>query len=215
MALNADLIFVLAGRAVRKRFALELFRGGVAPRVLFSVARFEVRGFRELPLPVGFDLLPVAQLVAAPERHFFVLFGDGATPQVERIKVRRFGTLREIEALAGFLDRRREIRSVIVVTSAVHIRRVALCCRVLLPRDVRFEMVAVPRVDGGDHGPGDEMEGGVRGVTRGADASPACGTAATKTVEPRASAVEFIIESLKFGVYRVMLFFRGRPRSQD
>src|ERR1700735_1354682 len=123
---KGDLIFVLAGRAVRKRFGLELFRGGVAPRILFSVARFEVRGFRELALPVAFDLLPIAQEIPAPERHFFVLFGDGA-PLVERIAVRRFGTLREIEALAGYLLRRREIRSVIIVTSAVHVRRVALC----------------------------------------------------------------------------------------
>jgi hypothetical protein len=213
MALNADLIFVLAGRAVRKRFALELFRGGVAPRILFSVARFEVRGFRELPLPVAFDLLPVAQGVAAPERHFFVLFGDGATPQVERIKVRRFGTLREIEALAAFLDRRREIRSVIVVTSAVHIRRVALCCRVLLPRDVRFEMAAVPRADGEIRGTGDDADCGATEVTRRADAR--LKPAATKSVGPRDSVVEFITEWAKFGAYRVMLLFRGRPRSQD
>ena len=212
---KGDLIFVLAGRAVRKRFGLELFRGGVAPRILFSVARFEVRGFRELALPVAFDLLPVAQEIPAPERHFFVLFGDGAAPHVERIKVRRFGTLREIEALAGYLDRRREIRSVILVTSAVHVRRVALCCRVLLPPDVTFETVAVPRFEGGDHGPGDEMDGGARGVTRGEDASSACGTAATKPEELRASFLEFTTELVKFAAYRVMLFFRGRPRSQD
>src|SRR6204780_5913049 len=116
---KGSLIFVLGGGAVRKRFGLELFRGVVAPRILFTVGRFEVRGFRELALPVGFDLLPIAQEIPAPLRHFFVLCGDGAAPHVERIKVRRFGTLREIEALAGYLLRRREIRSVIIVTSAV------------------------------------------------------------------------------------------------
>jgi hypothetical protein len=185
---KADLIFVLAGRAARKRFALELFRDGMAPRVLFSVARFEVRGFRELALPVAFDLLPIAQLIPAPERHFFVLFGEDE-PLVERIAVRRFGTLREIEGLSAYLTRRREIRSVIVVTSAVHARRVALCCRVLLPRDVKFQMAAVPRFQ-----------------TGGSDVA---------VTEPRVSLAEFVTELVKLGVYRVMLFFRGRPRSQD
>ncbi len=206
------MIFVLAGRAVRKRCALELFRDGVAPRLLFSVARFEVRGFRELALPVGLDLLLIAQLVPAPERHFFVLFGEGE-PLVERIAVRRFGTLREIEALAGYLTRHLEIRSVIVVTSAVHARRVALCCRVLLPPTVEFRMVAVPRIKGGNRETGYDADGGAREPGRTADAR--LKPAATKAVEPRASSLEFITELVKLGVYRVMLFFRGRPRSQD
>jgi hypothetical protein len=140
-----DLIFVLAGRPVRKIYGLELYRAGVAPRILFSVARFEVRRFRELALPVEFDLLPIALPVPAEERHFFVLFGGGA-PEVERIAVRRFGTLREIEALADYLKRHREIRSVLVVTSAVHQRRVRMCCRVILPREVHFQMAATKTV---------------------------------------------------------------------
>jgi hypothetical protein len=205
---KADLIFVLAGRAVRKRFALELFRDGVAPRLLFSVARFEVRGFRELALPVAFDLLPIAQEIPAAERHFFVSFADGE-PQVERIAVRRFGTLREIEALAGYLERRREIRSVIVVTSAIHARRVALCCRVLLPPTVEFRMLVVPRIKGGNRETGYDADGGAMEPTHtaGARLKPA----ATKP-EPRASVLEFTTELVKLGVYRVMLFFRGRPR---
>lgn len=171
---------------MRKRFALELFRLGVAPRILFSVARFEVRGFKELPLPRAFDLLPIALPVAAPERHFFVLFGDGE-PQVERIAVRRFGTLREIEGLAGYLERHREIGSVIVVTSAVHARRVALCCGVLLLPNVEFRMVSVPRAG---------MEGNVGDAT-----------------DAPASPVEFAAELVKLGVYRVMLAVRGRVRT--
>jgi hypothetical protein len=209
---KADLIFVLAGRAVRKRFALGLFRDGVAPRLLFSVARFEVRGFRELALPVAFDLLPIAQEIPAPKRHFFVLFGEGE-PRVERIAVRRFGTLREIEGLSAYLTRRREIRSVIVVTSAVHGRRVALCCRVLLPPYVKFQMVAVPRIKGGDRGTGYDAGGGAREPTRTADAR--LKPAATTKPEPRASVLEFAAEMVKLGVYWVMLFFRGRSRSQD
>src|SRR5271170_2620492 len=191
---KADLIFVLAGRSVRKRFALELFRDGVAPRLLFSVARFEVRGFRELALPVAFDLLPIAQEIPAPKRHFLVLFGEGE-PRVERIAVRRFGTLREIEGLSAYLTRRREIRSVIVVTSAVHGRRVALCCRVLLPPDVQFRMVIVPRFDGEIRGFGDDADVGVRepGRTEDARLKPA----ATKPAKARASMLEFATELVK------------------
>jgi len=196
---------------VRKRFALELFRDGVASGLLFSVARFEVRGFKELPLPVAFDLLPIAQEIPATERHFFVLFGEGE-PLVERIAVRRFGTLREIEGLSAYLTRRGEIRSVIVVTSAVHARRVALCCRVLLPPYVEFRMVAVPRIEGGSRGLDDDADGGAREPAYTADAR--LKPAATKP-EARASALEFATELVKLGVYRVMLLFRGRPRLQD
>ncbi len=203
----------MAGRLVRKRFALKLFRAGMAPRIVFSVARFEVRRFKELPLPVAFDLLPIALSIPAPERHFFVGFGGGA-PEVERIAVRRFGTLREIEALAGYLGRHAEIRSVLVVTSAVHLRRVRLCCRVILPREVEIRIVAVPRV-------GERVQDEVTvaivgesaaGVTT--DAGPASGNGATKTVtEPRASFLDFGTELVKFGGYRVLLWFRGRARA--
>ena len=183
---HADLIFVLAGRPARKRFALELFQAGVARLILFSVARFEVRQFKELPLPTAFDLLPIAQSIPALERHFFVLFGDG-TPQVERIAVRRFGTLREIEALSKYLQRDNEIRSVIVVTSAVHARRVALCCRVLLPPNVEFQIAIVPQAVSGKD--------------------------AFVTTEPKASLLEFANELVKWSVYRVMLSFRRSVRA--
>ena len=183
---HVDLIFVLAGRPARKHFALELFQSGVAPQILFSVTRFEIRQFKELPLPAALDLLPLAQPIPAPERHFFVLFGEGA-PQVERITVRRFGTLREIEALSKYLERHNKIRSVIVVTSAVHARRVALCCRVLLPPNVQFQMATVPRA--------------------------AIGTNVEQTTEPRATPLEFASELVKLCVYRLLLSFRRRVRA--
>ena len=54
--------------------------------------------------------------------------------------------MREIEALADYLKRHREIRSVLVVTSAVHQRRVRMCCREILPREVHFQMAATKTV---------------------------------------------------------------------
>ncbi|MGA8074510.1 MAG: hypothetical protein WB995_13615 [Candidatus Acidiferrales bacterium] len=205
-----DLIFVLAGRPVRKIYGLELFRAGVAPRVLFSVARFEVRRFRELALPVEFDLLPIALPVPAEERHFFVLFGGGA-PEVERIAVRRFGTLREIEALADYLGRHREIRSVLVVTSAVHLRRVRMCCEVILARGVHFQMAAVPPVgEGSRHGIQGE---GYGEPVVGGSADAGLKRGATQTArEARASFLEYGTEMVKLAGYRVLLGFRGRAR---
>ncbi len=53
----ADLIFVLAGQMSRKHYALQLFRAGLAPRLLFSVSRFEIGRFSMMALPVLLDLL--------------------------------------------------------------------------------------------------------------------------------------------------------------
>ena len=71
---KADLIFVLAGRMHRKECALELFREGLAPRILLSVGRFEIRCFSKMALPVLLDLLKLAQDVPTPPRHYFVFF---------------------------------------------------------------------------------------------------------------------------------------------
>ncbi len=154
---DADMIFVLAGRPNRKRYALQLFREGRAPQLVLSTARFEVRRFKELPLPSPLDLLPVAAPVPPPERHFFVTFRAGETQaEIEKIRVHRFGTLREIEALAAYLAQRPEIRSVLAITSAAHVRRVRMCCRALLPEGIQFRIAAVPEdtesVPGAPHG---------------------------------------------------------------
>jgi len=80
----AELIFVLAGHMSRKDYALQLFRKGLAPSLLFSVGRFEIRRFSKLALPVPLDLLKLAQDVPPPRRHFFVLF-QGTECHVEHV----------------------------------------------------------------------------------------------------------------------------------
>lgn len=141
---DGDLIFAVAGRQSRKMFALELFSQGRAPKLLLSVARFEIRRFAKLPLPVSLDLLSIAAPIPAPERHFFVTFEAGKSA-VEFVRLRgRFGTLREIQALAAWLKVRPTINSVLVVSSASHLRRVRLCCRAFLPRRLQFRMLADP-----------------------------------------------------------------------
>jgi uncharacterized SAM-binding protein YcdF (DUF218 family) len=141
----ADLIFVLAGRMSRKHYALQLYREGLAPRLLISVGRFEIRRFSKMPLPTQLDLLKLAQGVPPPHRHFFVLF-QGRECQVEHVQPRRFGTLTEMASLARWIDANPEIQSVILVSNETHLRRIRLCCRHLLQRGVEVALLAVPNL---------------------------------------------------------------------
>jgi hypothetical protein len=138
-----DLLFVLAGRMSRKHYALQLFREGLAPKLLFSVARFEIRRFSKIALPVPLDLLKLAQDVPPPERHFFVLF-QGSEFRVEHVPPRRFGTLTEIASLARWLNANPQIHSVALISAATHLRRIQMCCRSLLPHGVDVALLAVP-----------------------------------------------------------------------
>jgi uncharacterized SAM-binding protein YcdF (DUF218 family) len=139
----ADLLFILAGRVHRKEYALELSRQGLAPQLLFSVGRFEIRRFSKMDLPVSLDLLKLAQELPPPQRHYFVLFNRSAV-QVEHVPPVRFGTLTEIEALARWLETHPEIRSILVISSAAHLRRIRMCCRALLSPKMEVTFLASP-----------------------------------------------------------------------
>ena len=143
----AEAIFVLAGRKSRKVYAIELFEQGMAPRLLFSVGRFEIRRFPDLGLPQTIDLLQMAQNIPPPQRHFFVLFEDQQFT-VHRIPLRGLGTLSEIDALADWLLAHLEISSLLVVSSRLHLRRLRICCRRLLRRNVKCRFVATPAENG-------------------------------------------------------------------
>jgi hypothetical protein len=142
----SDLIFVLAGLQSRKEYAATLFREGIAPLVLFSVDRFEIRRFATLdvPQPPALDLLEIARGISPPDRHFFVLLKSGQF-EVKRIPVRKLGTLSEIDALADWLPLHPEIASLLVISSGTHLRRLRLCCRALLPPNSKTYMRAVPQ----------------------------------------------------------------------
>lgn len=139
----ADLIFVLAGQVNRKGYALELYRDGFAPRLLFSVGRFEIRRFSKTLLPVPLDLLKIAQELPAPQRHYFVFF-EGQQVQAQHVPPKRFGTLTEIEALATWLKANPRIRSLLIITSGTHLQRVRMCCRALLPPQIEFAVLSAP-----------------------------------------------------------------------
>lgn len=140
---SADLIFVLAGEMHRKEYALTFFRQGFSPRILISVGRFEIRRFSRMALPVPIDLLGLAQGVPPPDRHYFVFF-HGEEVHADRVRPRRFGTLTEIDALARWLDAHPEIRSLLVVSSDTHLRRIRLCCRSLLRPGIELAFIAAP-----------------------------------------------------------------------
>lgn len=139
----ADLIFSLAGRDTRKLYALQLFQKEVAPKVVFSTGRFEIRRFACVSAAGAQQLRSVAEPVPPPKRHFFVSF-DGQRWQIDRIPVGHWGTLEEITALARWLRERPAIRSVLVVTSGMHLRRVGMCCRALLPHGVDIRLAETP-----------------------------------------------------------------------
>ncbi len=138
---KADLIFVLAGRENRKHYALELFSQKLGPRILLSVARFEIRRFSKLSLPVPLDLLRLAADVPPPQRHFFVLF-QGYDVQVNHVLPGRIGTLTEMETLRRWLDENPEVGSVLIVSSRTHLRRLEICCRSLLSPNIDVVLIA-------------------------------------------------------------------------
>ena len=138
---SADLVFVLAGGMYRKEYALDLFRQGLAPRILFSVGRFEIRRFSKMALPVPLDLLKLAQEVPPPQRHYFAFF-EGQQVRTEHVLPGRFGTLTEIDALARWLSDNPNIGSVLVVSSDSHLRRIRMCCHSFLEPEAK---ISVPR----------------------------------------------------------------------
>jgi hypothetical protein len=140
--LSSDLIFVLAGLPERKTYGLDLFRQGIAPRLILSVGRFEVRqmddfGFRDLKLREK-----VASMVPR-ERHFFIeLSGDSRTLALAGIP--QVGTFAELSALAACLAGQ-PVHSLTVISTSIHLRRVRWCCRNIAGlREKKISYVPVP-----------------------------------------------------------------------
>ena len=121
---QADLIFVLAGRMERKQYGLNLFRAGVAPRLLLSIGRFEVSKMRTIDFERVDELIAQRDRTRPDERHFFCEI-DSSGRWIEKVRLRRWNTYGEVLALREFLEGNMP-RSMIVVSTDVHLRRVAL-----------------------------------------------------------------------------------------
>jgi len=174
---------VLAGQEYRKRCALDLFGKKLAPRILFSVARFEIRRFSKMSsLPIALDLLKLAADVPPPQRHFFVFFQRNDV-QVNHVLPGRLGTLTEMEALRRWLGENPEVRSVLIVSSRTHLRRLKICCRSLLSLKIDVVLVAA---SSGPSGVAEEQPGLIQ------------------------TTLAVLVELFKVLLYSVLLNFRGR-----
>jgi len=139
----ADALFVLAGNHERKLFAVERWHAEAARSLVVSVGRFDWRRFPGLGLPDG-GLADLVSATPAWRRHFFVEVGpDGARARF--VGMRPFGTRHEARALASLM-RERGWRSVVIVTSAVHVRRASLAlARATRGSNATFSFEPVPR----------------------------------------------------------------------
>jgi uncharacterized SAM-binding protein YcdF (DUF218 family) len=119
-----DLIFVFAGRMERKAYALELYRAGIAPRLLLSIGRFEVSKMRNIGFESAAELIARRDRLAPDDRHFFCEISAAGT-HIETARLRRWNTYGEVLGLRQYLQRDMP-RSVGLVSTDVHLRRIAL-----------------------------------------------------------------------------------------
>ena len=137
-----DLVFVLAGLPERKSYGLKLLRDGITPKLVLSVARFEIRKFAATPLgdPAMIDR---ARSLPAGQRHFFVeATANRTTRQLANLE--GSGTFAELWAFARLLPE--SPLRIGIVSTTIHMRRVHLCCRrirCLRPYQIRY--YPVPR----------------------------------------------------------------------
>ena len=124
---RSDLVVVLSGLPERKPYGLRLFRESLAPRLILSVGRFEVRQIASLGLEDGMGLRQMAQRIRPDQRHFFVDFrGDSQRAVVAPLAGQ--GTFAELRSLARYLDGE-PLNSLTIVSTSIHLRRVRFCCR--------------------------------------------------------------------------------------
>ena len=139
----ADCIFVLAGKQERKTYGIKMWRFGYAPRLILSISRFEWRKFNELNLESDGGLEALVEQIPAKKRHFFVRL-DRQDVTCAAMKKGFLGTRSESRALAGYL-RELPVRSLLVVSSPAHLRRVSLCFRRAFRKTrIQLTFVAVP-----------------------------------------------------------------------
>src|SRR5262245_33242483 len=138
---QAEAIFVLAGRMERKEYGIELFRAGVAPLLVLSIGRFEVSKLRNMQLEGIPELITLRDATPASDRHFFMKFTASGV-EVEKATLVTWNTYGEVLALRKLLCPM-QARRVIVVSTDIHLRRVAHVVGKLF-RNVRMEFCFCP-----------------------------------------------------------------------
>jgi len=135
-----DVIFVLAGRDDRKPYGLKLFQQGLAPRLILSVGRYEVRQTAST-----FDrpeLLEIRDSLPASRRHFWMDFLGGDV-RISPANLRETNTFWELYQVSDYLGTKPS--RIALVSTSIHLRRMRYCCS-LIPsfqsRSIQF--LAVP-----------------------------------------------------------------------
>jgi uncharacterized SAM-binding protein YcdF (DUF218 family) len=140
---KSDCIFVFAGRKERKIYGIELWKSGYAPDLVLSIGRFEWRGFYTLGFPEDGDLRKLVEATPPPQRHFIYYHGAGKA-ECWAIRPGEFGTRTEALEFSRLILQK-GYHSAIVVSTSVHLRRIACVLENALPRDeVVVHYVAVP-----------------------------------------------------------------------
>lgn len=122
---SCDLIVAVAGRPERKSFALKLFQLGLAPRLILSVARYEVTRTAALAA-AGPELLALRDATRPADRHFWIDISRGET-SICRAELKKGGTFGELQALAAYL-KPHPLRAITLVSTSLHLRRIQFCC---------------------------------------------------------------------------------------
>jgi hypothetical protein len=139
----SDCIFVLAGDQKRKVYGVKMWRFGYASQLILSVGRFEWRKFSELNLPSDGGLVSLVDHIPPEKRHFLVHL-DCQQAFATAVHKGFWGTRSEARAMADYL-RDKAVRTLLVVSSPAHLRRVALAFRRAFRRNgIRLTFVAVP-----------------------------------------------------------------------
>lgn len=142
---SCDVIAVLAGPVERKSYGLELFRRSVAPRLVLSVARFDV-GRTAALLHGAQELIALRDKTPAQERHFWVDY-ENARRTIVPARLPRTGTFGELQALASYLAPYTPEKIALVSTS-IHLRRIRFCCsRIAFFAQAYVSLLAVPESD--------------------------------------------------------------------
>jgi DUF218 domain len=123
---SCDLIFVLAGRPERKPYGWQLFQSGLAPRLIFSVGRYEARQAARQPVDIP-GLMELREKTPPPQRHFWADFNQGDTV-VSLAGLAKTNTFWELHALGRYLSQDPP-RRIAIVSTSIHLRRVRFCCR--------------------------------------------------------------------------------------
>ena len=139
----SDCIFVPAGNQERRLYGIKMWRFGYAGQLLLSVDAFESQKLSELKLEPDGSIEKLAAQTLPDKKNFFVRL-DRQEASYFMVRVGRLSMHSEAQALAGYV-REHSMRSLLIVSSPVYLRRASLSFRRALRKyNVRLTFVAVP-----------------------------------------------------------------------